>query len=667
MEEIEIKSKLVKESGAVWLLPLVLVGVVALGVYGVNYLGNKNQVQKVKLALESLIQKDAFYLDEARVIGSSTDYSVFMTLKTEGGDYALAKLIDAELKEDVFDGPSTIELPNGEYASGDYGSFLTGVTLKDGKEVDAQIIDKAVAVVRLRDGTFIPIKIVNGKIKAGKLEGVFSGRTFDAGYKVAGLIENRKVTDGYVVASPSSISASSRILAYIATVESRLTYDSTSYLANVLALEEDVENEPTSQSVAEEAFAELEDPRNVLSFEGKILVPNYESGTFQLVGDEDEGVDLAALKGVVADSLAGALDLVSPELGVFLTDDSVLSRHIKDGTITTDDVSDNTVTSAKIASGAIENSDLKDGAVNSAKIENETITSSDISDNTITTSDLYSTLTFASGDFIDLSAVTHSTTSQQGLLLPNASSATPSNPSTGEGYIAWDMAGNQVIAFNGTSWNTISGVTLTTSGTSSSTFSNSGLELDASNRLSLLRGCSDTEILKWSSTNVRWECQPDAGAAGASKWTDGGAFTYLTATTDDLVVGGSTVAGASLFFDESAGQLDLGTEDALSGAIKLYSSGVGVTDATISTNASGDIILNPGGSLTIAAGDTIGNGTWSIASTGVGTALTANDLSCTDCIGVTEISAVYLLNTGDTSTGSDTFGLGATELITIDG
>ncbi|TAK04301.1 hypothetical protein EPO34_04150, partial [Patescibacteria group bacterium] len=40
--------------------------------------------------------------------------------------------------------------------------------------------------------------------------------------------------------------------------------------------------------------------------------------------------------------------------------------------------------------------------------------------------------------------------------------------------------------------------------------------------------------------------------AGGSKWTDDGTFTYLSSATDDLVLGGSTVAGASFFFDESA-------------------------------------------------------------------------------------------------------------------
>ncbi len=48
----------------------------------------------------------------------------------------------------------------------------------------------------------------------------------------------------------------------------------------------------------------------------------------------------------------------------------------------------------------------------------------------------------------------------------------------------------------------------------------------------------------------------DVAAAGGSLWTDGGTTTYLTATTDDLAVGG-TDSESNLFFDESASALSL--------------------------------------------------------------------------------------------------------------
>ena len=62
--------------------------------------------------------------------------------------------------------------------------------------------------------------------------------------------------------------------------------------------------------------------------------------------------------------------------------------------------------------------------------------------------------------YMDLGAITHSTTANQGLRLPNAASATPSNPTSGEGYLAWDAAGNQLIAYNGSAWATVGGGTV---------------------------------------------------------------------------------------------------------------------------------------------------------------------------------------------------------------
>ena len=40
--------------------------------------------------------------------------------------------------------------------------------------------------------------------------------------------------------------------------------------------------------------------------------------------------------------------------------------------------------------------------------------------------------------FVDLGLITQGSTANQGLRLPNAASATPSKPTSGEGYLAWD-------------------------------------------------------------------------------------------------------------------------------------------------------------------------------------------------------------------------------------
>jgi len=171
------------------------------------------------------------------------------------------------------------------------------------------------------------------------------------------------------------------------------------------------------------------------------------------------------------------------------------------------EIPNESLTGTQIKNDTIKNEDIINGAVNSDKILDESIT----------TSDLNSVLTFSSGDLIDLSAITHSSTSKQGLILPNTSSASPSNPSSGEGYLAYDATGDQVIVYNGSSWQAV-GTSLslyTGSADNTTTSSVSGLELISSNQLSLIRGCGNGELLKWNDATKVWTCSTDVGAGGA--------------------------------------------------------------------------------------------------------------------------------------------------------
>jgi hypothetical protein len=152
---------------------------------------------------------------------------------------------------------------------------------------------------------------------------------------------------------------------------------------------------------------------------------------------------------------------------------------------------------------------------------------------------------------------------------------------------------------------------------------------------------------------------------------DGG---NLTATGTLAVNGDSITADGATLTINAGGTVDV--DDILNAnsitsdagvTIAAGSSYTGAGAVTLSSAASGVLTLDSSsGTVTIAAGDILSNATWSISSTGVGTSLTANDLSCTDCIGTTEIADDYLLNTGDTASGSYSFNLGAAELITID-
>lgn len=87
----------------------------------------------------------------------------------------------------------------------------------------------------------------------------------------------------------------------------------------------------------------------------------------------------------------------------------------------------------------------------------QSVSASEMVNDTITSTQLNSTLAFSALDYVDLGLIVHNTTAAQGLRLPNAASATPSNPVSGEGYLAWDANGNQLITYNGSAWTTVGG------------------------------------------------------------------------------------------------------------------------------------------------------------------------------------------------------------------
>ncbi len=83
-------------------------------------------------------------------------------------------------------------------------------------------------------------------------------------------------------------------------------------------------------------------------------------------------------------------------------------------------------------------------------LPSESISATEILSNTITATQIASSLTFSDGDLVDLSSITHSTTAVMGLKLPQANSL--SNPSSGEGFFAWDTDDNRLQVFNGSVW-----------------------------------------------------------------------------------------------------------------------------------------------------------------------------------------------------------------------
>jgi len=86
-------------------------------------------------------------------------------------------------------------------------------------------------------------------------------------------------------------------------------------------------------------------------------------------------------------------------------------------------------------------------------------------------------------------------------------------------------------------------------------------------------------------------------STSSSLWTDGGTFTYLTSTTDDVIIGGDSALNAKFFFDVSTGNLGIGTSTP---GAKLDIAGT----SSVISNTTGDITISPDDTVVIKANDT---------------------------------------------------------------
>src|SRR3989344_6109533 len=146
-----------------------------------------------------------------------------------------------------------------------------------------------------------------------------------------------------------------------------------------------------------------------------------------------------------------------------------------------------------IIDGSVTEADLGNDSVNSNKIQDESITGDDIKDGSIENKDLEnSSLTVKAGD-----GLTDGGEVELG-------EEVTLNIGEGDGVSVEDEK---------------IGIKLTSSGTTGDASSNSGLEVSSSG-LTLLKGCTDGQILKWNNSTNVWYCTDDTGGGGSSVWSD---------------------------------------------------------------------------------------------------------------------------------------------------
>jgi hypothetical protein len=140
------------------------------------------------------------------------------------------------------------------------------------------------------------------------------------------------------------------------------------------------------------------------------------------------------------------------------------------------------------------------------------------------------------------------------------------------------------------------------------------------------------EFTNSSSTNVQ-DVLHDLDAAigaGTSKWTDGGAITYLTAIADDFAVGASNTLAAPFSVDVSANLARFGTGATANAQLDLYASDADTGSLVYNTS---DQFNFTGGDVLISQALTV-SGVISQAYTPAGTLATANGIALTPVLGI---------------------------------
>ncbi len=164
------------------------------------------------------------------------------------------------------------------------------------------------------------------------------------------------------------------------------------------------------------------------------------------------------------------------------------------------------------------------------------IDSTEVLDNTLTTSDLNATLTFSDADFVDLASILHDDTALQGLRLPQNTTFT--NPTSGEGFVAWDTDDNTLKVYDGANWSNVGGAFTLTADSGSNQTLNAGDTITLSggtDGIDTVVGATDTVTINFDSTEV-----------GTTTWNAGGTDPTWTFNTSGATDPTLAFANASL-------------------------------------------------------------------------------------------------------------------------
>ncbi|HJZ04669.1 MAG TPA: hypothetical protein VJ327_02270, partial [Patescibacteria group bacterium] len=567
------------------LLALALTGSLAIGGYSLVQSPSVSQFLGVS-SLSHQLKSSSAFLDQYKLTSSRVLVPAVGTVSLPDGSFSAYRVIAATVntspKSPI---PSYQDETKIIYPSGDISidppinGQLPNFRLKDGTSTPARVLDHLSVGLALPSGRTLPLKILSGRVRDGKLSGDFIAQTYSSGHIVAGHIDD----SGYISTVTTSLGSSKTTEAQsiISRMALALHYQlSQSTTTHVLGVTSDQ---------ASPAFNENGD------LEGPLPLFNPEKLTWTFgTGTATSTSTIANIFTFIQDQVdSGKINVVAPSVNIDAIEDikstnSHLTVSIADNTATLSLNLQNSINSESIIDGQVKRADIEDGAVNTTKIENSTITNEDISD---AASIAGSKIQLRSGGgIINSSGLTLLTTcantevlkwnttssvwecgtgsSGDGLWQLNSGAISPFSLTTDVNLGAASTSSAKISLAGSLTRGLAAAIinqtesqdifTASASGTTRFVIDNSG-NIDAAGTLQAgsgnitltdstgyvlhdaLTDCSNTQILKWSSGGSRWECASD-NTGGAGAWTEGSTVIYPTTATNRVGIGTTTEA-----------------------------------------------------------------------------------------------------------------------------
>jgi trimeric autotransporter adhesin len=157
-----------------------------------------NKLAGTNQQTEQQLRNSLLYLNKEKLLGSKIEGSLTGTVILTDGSYSGYKINKADIgvtpktnNDTFYKGNAEIEFLSKDIGTGNYSdNKINPFYLKDGTTTNGTIVDKMSASLLTKEGQNIPIRILEGKVRNGVLNGNFQAQTYSSGYILAGTLDD---------------------------------------------------------------------------------------------------------------------------------------------------------------------------------------------------------------------------------------------------------------------------------------------------------------------------------------------------------------------------------------------------------------------------------------------------------------------------------------------